>query len=135
MTGKARQRRIEAEVQRTLAELIGRELRDPRVGAVTITAVQLTADMSLARISYVPFGEARDPAPIGEGLARAAGFLRGEVGRRLGLRHAPRLEFQFDRSIEQAAQLSQLIDRAIREDESVRDEPIDAHDERNTPAR
>jgi ribosome-binding factor A len=130
MAGQARQRRIEAEIQRTLAELISREVRDPRVGAVTLTAVELTADMSLARILYVPFGMDRDPAPIQEGLSRAAGFLRGEVGRRLSLRHAPRLEFAFDGSIERAAKLTELIDQAVKTP------AIDsADDERSTPSR
>lgn len=114
MAGQARQRRIEAEIQRTLAELISREVRDPRVGAVTLTAVEVSADMSVARILYVPFGLGRDPEPIQEGLTRAAGFLRGEVGRRLSLRHAPRLEFLFDASIERAAKLTELIDQAVK---------------------
>lgn len=128
MVGQARQRRIEAEIQRTLAELISREVRDPRVGPVTITAVEVTADMSLARVLYVPFGAPRHPQPIQAGLSRAAGFLRGEVGRRLSLRHAPRLEFQFDTSIERAAELTQLIDQAVRQDQSpaVDDEALDA---------
>lgn len=128
MAGQARQRRIEAEIQRTLAELISREVRDPRVGTVTITAVEVTSDMSLARVLYVPFGAARDPEPIQAGLARAAGYLRGEVGRRLSLRHAPRLEFSFDSSIERAAELTQLIDRAVRQDQS-------GHQDQDSPAQ
>ena len=52
------------------------------------------------------------PEAVREGLTRASGFLRGEVGRRLGLRHAPKLEFEFDDSFEKAAKLTELIDRA-----------------------
>jgi ribosome-binding factor A len=123
-----RLRRIESELQRVLAELIAREVKDPRVGNVTITAVTLAADMGLARVFYAPFpprsavtGEgAGKPAPhpsqeVQGGLTRAAGFLRGEVGRRLGLRHAPRLEFIFDDTAEKAARLTGLIDRAVGE--------------------
>ena len=87
MAGKARQQRIGAEMQRVLAELISREVRDPRVGMVTLTAVQVAPDLSVARVLFVPFGGRQEIAEVQEGLARAAGYLRGEVGRRLSLRH------------------------------------------------
>jgi ribosome-binding factor A len=112
----SRQQRVESQLQRVVAELISREVRDPRVGSVTITAVDIVPDMSVARVFFVPFGSAHTVDEVGEGLARAAGFLRGEVGRRLGLRHAPRLEFTFDDSIERGASLSSLIKEAVRED-------------------
>ncbi len=74
-------------MQRVLAEMIPREVKDPRVGPVTITQVALARDLSHAQVYFVPFGEAgKHPKPW-LGLAAAAGFLRGEVGRRVG--HAP----------------------------------------------
>jgi ribosome-binding factor A len=112
----ARQQRVESQLQRVVAELISREVRDPRVGSVTITAVDVVPDMSVARVYFVPFGTAHTVDEVRDGLARAAGFLRGEVGRRLGLRHAPRLEFEFDESIERGAALSSLISEAVRDD-------------------
>jgi ribosome-binding factor A len=69
-------------------------------------------------VLFVPFGPAHDTAEVAAGLARAAGFLRGEAGRALGLRHAPRLEFAFDESIDRAQRLTSLIDTAVREDRS-----------------
>lgn len=118
MASPARQHRIESELQRVVAELIAREVKDPRVGSVTITAVKISPDMGTARVAFVPFGTAResahDPAEVQRGLTRAAGYLRGEVGRRLGLRHAPRLEFEYDESIERADRLTRLIDSAVR---------------------
>jgi len=60
MAGKARQQRIGAEMQRVLAELISREVRDPRVGMVTLTAVQVAPDLSVARVLFVPFGGQQD---------------------------------------------------------------------------
>lgn len=137
MAGKnARTLRIESEMQRVLSELIRREVRDPRVGAVTITAVVAASDLSTARVLFVPFGAplgvavpagatARSIDDVQAGLTRAAGFLRGEVGRRLALRHAPKLEFEFDKTIENAARLTHLIDTAVRDDESTHrdDEP------------
>ena len=83
--------RIEAQMQRVLSELIAREVKDPRVGNVTITAVQIAHDLATARIFFVPFAGGHDPVQVAEGLARAGGFLRGAVGRQLGLRHAPPL--------------------------------------------
>ncbi len=99
-----------------LAELIAREVKDPRVGNVTITGVSLAADMSAAKIFYAPFAAMHPQAEVHSGLSRAAGFLRGEVGRRLGLRHAPRLDFVFDDTAEKAARLTGLIDRAVADD-------------------
>src|SRR5262245_1715403 len=101
--------RMEAQVQRVLAELIPREVKDPRVGPVTITQVKLAPDLSAAQIFYVPFGTTRSSAHLQEGLSAAAGFLRGEVGRRAGLRHAPRLEFVADDSFDRGERLSALI--------------------------
>ena len=118
MAGNARRERIEGEVQRVLSALVAREVKDPRVGSVTITAVQLAPDLSVARVFFLPFGGRHPADEVREGLASAAGFLRGEVGRRLSLRHAPRLEFVIDRHLEEASQLSSLIDRAVREDRS-----------------
>lgn len=119
MAGKnARQLRIESELQRVLSMLIAREVRDPRVGPVTITAVSTAPDLSVARVLFVPFGPAHAVDEVAAGLARAAGFLRGEAGRALGLRHAPRLEFAFDESIDRAQRLTSLIDTALREDRS-----------------
>ena len=129
MAGKARQQRIGAEMQRVLAELISREVRDPRVGMVTLTAVQVAPDLSVARVLFVPFGGRQETDEVQEGLARAAGYLRGEVGRRLSLRHAPRLEFVFDESIERADRLTRLIDDAIRNEPSPGD-PRDDGDPR-----
>ena len=129
MAGKARQQRIGAEMQRVLAELISREVRDPRVGMVTLTAVQVAPDLSVARVLFVPFGGQHDTAEVQEGLARASGYLCGEVGRRLSLRHAPRLEFVFDESIERADRLTRLIDDAVRSETSP-GEPRDDGDPR-----
>jgi ribosome-binding factor A len=109
--------RIEGEMQRVLSTLVAREVRDPRVGNVTLTAVTVAPDLSSARVFFVPFGDQHSPEEAGQGLNRAAGFLRGEVGRALALRHAPRLEFVYDQQIEHADKLSRLIDRAVKSDQ------------------
>jgi ribosome-binding factor A len=109
--------RIEGEMQRVLSTLVAREVRDPRVGNITLTAVNIAPDMSTARIFFVPFGNKHAPEEVAEGLTRAAGFLRGELGRALQLRHAPRLEFVYDQQIERADQLTRLIDGAVKSDQ------------------
>jgi len=111
-SSKPRHRRIEGELQRTLSELVAREVKDPRVGSITITDVKVDADLGRARVFFTPFASKHPPEEVLEGLTRAGGFLRGECGRRLRLRHAPRLEFVFDDSIDKAARLTELIDRA-----------------------
>jgi ribosome-binding factor A len=113
---QARTQRLESEIQRTLAALIAREVKDPRVGNVTITAVSIAADSGLARVFFTPFASHHAPQEVRSALTHAAGFLRGELGRRLALRYAPRLEFVFDESVEDAARLTSLINRAVAGD-------------------
>lgn len=119
MKDGGRGRRIEAQIQRALAELLPRTVKDPRVGSVTITAVEAAPDLSVARVFFLPFGGQHSPEETLAGLTRAAGFLRGEIGRRLRLRHAPRLEFVLDETIERASRLTGLIDRAVAADRAA----------------
>jgi ribosome-binding factor A len=124
-----RRSRVGSEIQRVLATLIAREVKDPRIGNVTVTEVKVSPDLGEARVYFVPFAGAGSDAEIEatrEGLSHAAGFLRGAVGRALGLRHAPRLQFVVDEQIDHAANLSRLIDTAVQGDR----EPTAADDER-----
>jgi ribosome-binding factor A len=115
---RPRTRKIEAQLQRVLSEVIARELKDPRVGNVTISAVDLAPDMRMARVYFTPFASQHSPAEVREGLTRASGFLRGAVSRRLGLRYAPRLQFVFDDAFDKAAELTDLINQAVARDRS-----------------
>jgi ribosome-binding factor A len=117
-----------------LAGLIAREVKDPRVGNVTITGVSVAADMGSAKIFFTPFASSSAHEQVQLGLTRAAGFLRGELGRRLGLRHAPRLQFVFDDSAAGAARLTRLIDDAVAEDRAHEAGPASAPDA-DTPRR
>jgi ribosome-binding factor A len=113
---RPRNRKIEAELQRALAEVIAREVKDPRVGNVTISAVDLAPDLRTARVYFTPFASRHSAEDVRTGLTRAAGFLRGAVGRRLGLRYAPRLQFVFDDGFDKAAKLTDLINQAVARD-------------------
>ncbi len=109
---ESRHRKVEAELRRVLAELVSREVKDPRVGNVTISSVDVAPDLKNARVFFVPFASSHAPEEVLEGLTHAAGFLRGEAARRLGLRYAPRLQFVFDESFDRAERLTNLITSA-----------------------
>jgi ribosome-binding factor A len=112
----ARSARIAAQMQRSLAQMLRRDVKDPRVGNVTVTAVELAADLSVAHIRVLPFAGGHTSAEVLTGLRSAAGFLRGQLARELELRHAPRLQFELDTELERAYRVSSLIDSAIRSD-------------------
>lgn len=132
----SRQQRVATQMQRTLAELLPRAVKDPRVGRVTITGVSLLEDFSSARVWFLPFGKSHATDEQLAGLQSAAGFLRGELARQLGLRHAPRLEFRVDTAQEQAQALSSLIDTAVSRDRqlgSAATTPKDAESDQADP--
>jgi ribosome-binding factor A len=111
----ARSARIADQIQRSLAELIRTELRDPRVGLVTLTGVELSRDQSHAKVFFTVMGSGPDVVEeAGQGLARAAGFLRSELAHRLTTRKVPELHFEFDESVERGVRLSRLIDEAVK---------------------
>jgi ribosome-binding factor A len=131
----ARTSRIAAQLQRSLSELLRRGVKDPRVGNVTVTAVDVARDLSYARIYVLPFAGEQPPAQVLTGLRSAAGFLRGEIARELKLRHAPRLEFRLDTAIEGAQHLTQLIEGAVRSDRSrAATETTEANEADGAPA-
>ena len=107
--GQGRPQRIGDLIQRELSDLLARELRDPRVGMVTITSVDVSPDMSHAKILFTLLNKEK-LAEAHEGLTHAAGFLRSQLARRVKLYSIPELRFQYDESIERADRLSRLID-------------------------
>lgn len=116
MANKAfpRSRRVAQQIQRTLSELLRREIRDPRLGMVTLTEVRVSKDMGYATVYYSVLGA--EPPKAQEVLDSAAEILRGPLGRALGLRHSPELRFVHDELIENGARLSGLISKAINDD-------------------
>ena len=120
-----RSRRVAQQLQRALSELIRRDVRDPRLGLVTLTEVRMSSDLSYATVYYSVLGA--DPKQAQEILDGAADMLRGPVGRALGIRHSPELRFVKDELIEGGARLSALITKAVHDDEARRvdDSPSD----------
>ena len=118
-----RARRIEEQLKRLLSELVRREVKDPRVGLITITAVSVTRDLSHAKVYFTPFAGIGDPEAALEALQHAAGYLRIQVRNQMRLRTAPELVFQLDDSLERGARLSTLIHDAVESDRSRHVEP------------
>jgi ribosome-binding factor A len=118
-----RTRRVGEQIQRELAVLIRDEIRDPRLGMVSVSAVEVSRDMSHAKVFVSVLGDAQDAAVSLEVLQGAAGFLRRQLGHRLVMRHVPQLHFKQDHSLEQGARLSALIDAAVRGNHDDSDEP------------
>jgi ribosome-binding factor A len=111
-----RSRRIAEQVQRELSDIIRLELKDPRVGMITITDVEVTQDQAHAKVFFTVLGDEARIAGATEGLLHAAGFLRSELARRMKLRVVPQLRFKYDESVERGMRLSQLIDDAVAQD-------------------
>ena len=97
-------------------EQIRREIKDPRVGLITITAVEVSRDLTHARVFFTPFAGVGDAEVALEALKHAAGFLRHQIRKLMRLRVAPELDFQVDDSVERAARLSALIHDAVEAD-------------------
>lgn len=110
----SRARKIEEHLRQELAEVLWREVRDPRVKNVTLTAVKAGADLEHVLVYFTLL--TGDPAGMAEVLNRAAGFLRTQLAHRLQMRTVPKLVFRYDESIARGAHLSQLIDQAVAED-------------------
>lgn len=110
--------RLGDEIHRLLANLLQVEVRDPRIGMVNINDVEVSRDLSVAKV-FVTFVDQRDDDSIKDGvdaLNKASGFLRSRLARELDIRVTPRLHFRYDATSVKGGQLSDLIDRAVRED-------------------
>jgi ribosome-binding factor A len=107
--------RLGAEIQRELTQLLRRDVKDERIGNVTITAVDVAGDLRTAKVYYLVFGkEGADPR-VQAGLTSAAGFLRNALSKSLMIRHTPTLSFALDTSIEHGIRLTQLIDQVNKQ--------------------
>ena len=114
-----RVRKIADRIQVIVAEMLERRIKDPRLGFVTITDVRLTGDTQQATIFYTVFGEQAEMAASAAALESAKGLIRSEVGKQLGLRHVPSLEFIHDALPENARHLDELLAKARESDEQV----------------
>ena len=125
MSGRKRLARLNEQLRRELSELIQRQVRDPRVGHVTITGVDVARDLGSAKVYVRTGGTSEEMSVTLEGLAAAAPFLRTALGRTLHVRKMPELRFQPDRSYEHAQRIEQVLSEVMPEqdDAATDDEP------------
>ena len=112
-TGGERAPRVAEQIHKELAELIAREVKDPRVGMVTLTSVDITPDYAYATVHFTVMpSDEQSVANSLAGLRHSAGFLRSQIGRRVRIHTTPELRFVHDQSVERGMDLSKLIDEA-----------------------
>jgi ribosome-binding factor A len=106
-----RQKKIEREIQRTIASLIiSEKVKDPRISMTTIHRVELAPDMSIATIFYTAYCNNNERKKLSQGLVSATGFMQAMIGKKLNLRYTPRLKFVWDKDYIKSIEVNQLID-------------------------
>jgi ribosome-binding factor A len=115
----ARTRRLAERIAKIVAELLERRIKDPRLGFVTVTEARLTNDLREAKVFYTVLGTAEEQQDTAIALRSATGIIRSEVGRQIGLRHTPSLEFIADAIPENAQRIDDLVATAKQRDEEL----------------
>jgi ribosome-binding factor A len=111
--------RLQERIRERAAYCLQFELNDPRAGFITITKVELTADLSIAKIHYSVLGEASDRTKVAHMLEHASGFIQRQIGRVLELRRLPSLRWIYDASAEEAADIDRIIREARERDKRI----------------
>lgn len=113
MANPQRLRRVADQVQKELSDIIRSELKDPRVGMITLTGVEMSPDLAHAKVFFTSLNDGDREATM-TGLRRSAGFLRSLLGRRIKIHNTPELHFEYDASVAEGMRLSKLIDEAVQ---------------------
>ena len=116
---EARTRRLAERIAKIVAELLERRIKDPRLGFVTVTEVRLTGDLREAKVFYTVLGSVEEREESAAALRSATGIIRSEVGRLIGLRHTPSLEFIADALPEDSLRIDELVATARQRDEEL----------------
>ncbi len=112
-----RQERLNEQVKREVSEILRTEVRDPRVGLVTVTEARVAPDLSFARVYVRPLDGAEEE--LFAGLEKATPYIRRELGKRLSVRHVPELRFEPDRALEHALHIEKLLSEVLPHDEAA----------------
>lgn len=108
--------RVGEQIKKELSLILQKELKDPRIGFVTVTGVDVTNDLSQATVYLSVLGDEAQKESTLQALAKGQGFIRSEIGKRVRLRHTPELIFKFDTSIEYGNRIEQLLEQINREE-------------------
>ncbi|MCK1992436.1 30S ribosome-binding factor RbfA [Peribacillus muralis] len=111
-----RSNRVGEQMKKELSEIIGRKIKDPRIGFVTVTDVAVTGDLQQATVYISVLGDQEQREKTLQGLAKAKGFMRSEIGQRIRLRKTPELFFEFDESVDYGNRIESLISQINSED-------------------
>ncbi|TBL77772.1 30S ribosome-binding factor RbfA [Paenibacillus thalictri] len=108
---KVRVGRVGEQIKKEISQIIQSELKDPRIGFITVTGVEVTSDFSLAKIYLSVLGTDEQKEETLKALGRSTGFIRSELGKRIRLRKIPELVFKFDASIDYGSRIERLLDQ------------------------
>lgn len=112
-----RANRVAEQMKQELADIIGRRMKDPRVGFITVTSVDVTGDLQQAKVYVTVLGNNEEKEASLETLQKASGFIRSEIGERIRLRKVPEIEFVFDESVEYGNRIEKLITEIHKKNE------------------
>jgi ribosome-binding factor A len=101
--------RVGEQMKKELGEIIGRKIKDPRIGFVTVTDVEVTGDLQQAKVFISVLGDEEQRQNTLKGLAKAKGFIRSEIGQRIRLRKTPEITFEFDESVDYGNRIESLL--------------------------
>jgi ribosome-binding factor A len=114
-----RKERLEELLKREISDIIRREVKDPRIGFVTVTDAEVTGDLSFAKVFVSVLGTEEQQAAALKGLNSATRFIRGEFGQRIKMRQVPEITFRFDTAIQQGARIHELLEQVKRQEAVV----------------
>ncbi|AYV66052.1 MULTISPECIES: 30S ribosome-binding factor RbfA [Niallia] len=117
-----RPNRVGEQMKKELGEIISRKIKDPRIGFVTVTDVNVTGDLQQATVYISVLGDQEQRENTLKGLAKAKGFIRSEIGQRIRLRKTPEITFEFDESIDYGNRIDTLLHQIAKENPSSDDE-------------
>ncbi|MFC5448385.1 30S ribosome-binding factor RbfA [Paenibacillus aestuarii] len=107
--------RVGEQIKKELSQIVQSELKDPRIGFLTVTGVDVTNDLSLARVYLSVMGTEEEKAATLKALSAGAGYIRSELGKRIRLRKIPELQFKFDASIDYGSRIDNLLHQLNQE--------------------
>ncbi|MFW6381268.1 MAG: 30S ribosome-binding factor RbfA [Bacillota bacterium] len=113
---KKRERKVEEFLKEEISDILLKEIKDPRIGFVSLTDVEISGDLKHAKVFVSVYGSDREKIKTMEGLDQATGYIRKLVGNRITTYHTPELIFKYDDSIEHGVQISELIKKVRQED-------------------
>ena len=114
--------RIQDQLRKEISEIIQNGLKDPQIGFVTITAVEVSGDLKNATVFYSVLGGAKEKQDTAAALKRARGFIQAEINRRVRMKRIPQISFEFDRSVEYGDRIDKIIEQIHQEEKSENEE-------------